>query len=136
MFKSILIPVDLAHGTTTGRIAAIARRLSDDDTKVTLLHVVETLPMYVTSQVPPELIRDRLAETEKQLEAMAKETGLDPAVEVTSGHAANAITEYAQTHDVDCIVIASHRPGMQDYFLGSTAARVVRHARCPVFVDR
>jgi universal stress protein F len=33
-------------------------------------------------------------------------------------------------------VIASHRPGIQDYFLGSTASRVVRHANCTVHVMR
>ena len=38
--------------------------------------------------------------------------------------------------DTDCVVIASHRPGLQDYLLGSTAARVVRHAACSVHVLR
>ena len=32
--------------------------------------------------------------------------------------------------------IASHQPGLQDYFLGSTAAKVVRHATCSVLVMR
>ena len=37
---------------------------------------------------------------------------------------------------VDLIIVASHRPGLQDYFLGSTAAKVVRHAKCSVLVIR
>ena len=36
----------------------------------------------------------------------------------------------------DCIVIGSHKPGLIDYLLGSTAARVVRHAPCAVHVLR
>ena len=36
----------------------------------------------------------------------------------------------------DAIVIASHRPDLSDYLLGSTAARVVRHAQCTVLVLR
>ena len=36
----------------------------------------------------------------------------------------------------DLLIIASHRPGLQDYFLGSTAAHVVRHAACSVHVIR
>ena len=36
----------------------------------------------------------------------------------------------------DLIIIASHKPGFQDYFLGSTAAKVVRHAPCSVLVVR
>ncbi|WP_371932559.1 universal stress protein [Pararhizobium sp. IMCC21322] len=46
------------------------------------------------------------------------------------------MVEYAESNGVDCIIIASHRPGLQDYFLGSTAARVVRHAHCAVHVIR
>jgi nucleotide-binding universal stress UspA family protein len=33
-------------------------------------------------------------------------------------------------------VIASHDPGFVDYFLGSVAARFVRHAHCSVLVAR
>ncbi|MFV2033769.1 MAG: universal stress protein, partial [Halocynthiibacter sp.] len=36
----------------------------------------------------------------------------------------------------DLIVMASHRPEMQDYLLGPNAARVVRHANQSVFVVR
>jgi len=35
-----------------------------------------------------------------------------------------------------CIVIGSHKPGLRDYLLGSTAAKVVRHAACAVHVKR
>ncbi len=42
----------------------------------------------------------------------------------------------AVAHAVDCIVIGSHKPGLSDYLLGSTAARVVRHAPCAVHVYR
>ena len=46
------------------------------------------------------------------------------------------ILEWAESNKVDCIIINSHKPGLQDYFLGSTAARVVRHAQCSVHVIR
>ena len=55
---------------------------------------------------------------------------------VVYGHAGTSILEYAEEHGCDCIVIASHRPGLGDYLLGSTAARVVRHAACSVHVMR
>lgn len=50
--------------------------------------------------------------------------------------AGRVITEYANKSDIDCVVIGSHKPGLRDYFLGSTAARVVRHAKCAVHVLR
>ena len=55
---------------------------------------------------------------------------------MVTGHAARTILDYAEQMKADCIVIASHDPGIQDYFLGSTAARVVRHAHCSVHVVR
>ena len=38
--------------------------------------------------------------------------------------------------NADLIVINSHKPGVEDYFLGSTASRVVRRAPCSVLVLR
>ncbi len=60
----------------------------------------------------------------------------DVSIEVIDGHSARSILDYAAGHHVDCIVMASHRPDFSDYLLGSTAARVVRHARCAVHVMR
>ena len=53
-----------------------------------------------------------------------------------SGHAYNTILDEAEKSGADLIIIASHRPGLQDYLLGSTAAKVVRHANCSVLVVR
>ncbi|MBT8411941.1 MAG: universal stress protein, partial [Octadecabacter sp.] len=44
--------------------------------------------------------------------------------------------DFATDNSIDCIIMASHQPGLEDYFLGSTAARVVRHAKCSVHVIR
>jgi len=42
----------------------------------------------------------------------------------------------AEDCDANLIMIASHKPGLRDYFIGSTAARVIRHAQCSVLVER
>jgi len=63
--------------------------------------------------------------------------GVDNAtLNIVEGHSGRTILDYAENHQADCIVVASHRPGLQDYLLGSTAARVVRHASCAVHVVR
>lgn len=56
--------------------------------------------------------------------------------EIVKGHTYRTIIDYAGSNDVDYIVIGSHKPGLSDYLLGSTAARVVRHAPCAVHVIR
>jgi nucleotide-binding universal stress UspA family protein len=55
---------------------------------------------------------------------------------VLYGHPAQSILDFASNNGVECIVIASHKPGLSDYLIGSTAARVVRHAQCAVHVVR
>jgi nucleotide-binding universal stress UspA family protein len=52
------------------------------------------------------------------------------------GHSGRTIVDTATTLKVDCIVLGSHKPGLIDYLLGSTAARVVQHAPCAVHVAR
>ena len=47
-----------------------------------------------------------------------------------------ALCMCAQAHDADLIVIGSHGYGGLDRVLGTTAARVVNHALCSVFVVR
>jgi nucleotide-binding universal stress UspA family protein len=46
------------------------------------------------------------------------------------------ILAHAEKIGAELIVIGSHKPNVADYLLGSTAARVVRHARCSVYVVR
>ena len=55
---------------------------------------------------------------------------------VIEGHSGRSILDWAESNSPDLIIIASHRPGMQDLLLGSTASQVVRHAACAVHVVR
>ncbi|MEL6681913.1 MAG: universal stress protein [Pseudomonadota bacterium] len=60
----------------------------------------------------------------------------DATTTVVDGHSAPTILEFSENNANDLIIVASHQPGMQDYLLGSTAAKVVRHAKCAVHVLR
>ena len=53
-----------------------------------------------------------------------------------NGHSGRTITDHARKIGADCIIVGSHKPGLSDFLLGSTAARVVRHAPCAVHVLR
>ena len=68
------------------------------------------------------------------VEKVAKLGDVKPVIEM--GHPARKIIDYAHENGFGCIVIGSHKPDLTDYFLGSTAARVVRHAQCAVHVHR
>ena len=136
MHKTILIPIDPAHCEKGEAMIEVARRFSGDDTQCILLSVVEGVPAYIAAQVPPEVIEKSKESARELLEGVANSAGLKARIEVRSGQAHTVILAAAEELAVDLIIVASHRPGLQDYFLGSTAARVVRHAECSVLVVR
>ena len=135
MYKNILVPVlfDEGHDTQASYLAAHA--LADEGAKFTVVHVQEAIPSYVTAEIPSEVLAKTRHEIEKSLVQSAK--ALPGAVPMLiSGHAGTTIVDYANKNDIDCIVMASHTLGIEDFFLGSTASRVVRHAKCSVHVIR
>jgi len=135
MYKNILVPVSFEESRNVERAMQVAQALAGEGSKIALLHVMESIPGYAISYLPPEYMKASREAVETEMATMAE--GIDGAVGlVISGHSGRSILDYAEENDVDCIIIASHRPGMQDYFLGSTAAQVVRHANCSVHVVR
>lgn len=135
MYKNILVPVAFETGRDTMKSIQIAEAIADEGATITALHVVEEIPSYVAQYLPEGQIDANVHELEEVLAGkLAEHKGVT--VKVVEGHAGHSIVDYAAENKVDCIVIASHRPGLQDLFLGSTAARVVRHAPCSVHVVR
>ena len=132
MYKNILVPVALDHGQSVEDAVKVAKLLCDEGGKITLLSVVEPIPGYVASYLP----EGQLDKNRKEVEASLKVDAGDLDAEVILGHPGSAIVDHAKDKEVDLIVIASHKPGLQDFFLGSTAARVVRYSQCAVHVLR
>lgn len=124
----------LDHGIGA-RTMEIARVLLQDGGEIVALHVYEAPQGSVSAYLDAETVRSAFEGAKARLDdRVAGQTGVTPVI--VKGHGAQSIIEYATEHDIDCIVIGSHKPGLKDYFLGSTAARVVRHAPCAVHVMR
>lgn len=135
MYKHILVPVSFDEEEKTENALKLTELLGADNAKVTLLHVMERVPVYAISYIPDDYLTESRAAIEKDLaDRAAKVPNASSAV--IEGHAGSGILEWADENGVDCIVVASHRPGVQDYFLGGTATHVVRHAKCSVHVVR
>jgi len=135
MYNNILVAIALDHSPNTNKAIEVARRLAGEGATITALNVMEEIPSYVANQIPEDLLSNRRQEAEAALKAeLGGVTDVKPVV--IGGHAGRTIVDYAANGDFDCVVISSHRPGLQDYFLGSTAQRVVRHAACAVHVLR
>lgn len=136
MYKHILLPVSFDHERDGQAAIKVAQSLKAADGDITLLHVVEQIPSFAAGYVPEDVMAEGRERVTRDLDAVAKTVGENVKATVLVGHPGRAILDFAENHNVDCIVMPSHRPGIEDYFLGSTAARIVRHAQCSVHVIR
>jgi len=136
MPMTIIVPVSLSETEKARSMLDIANKLGGGDAEIVLVTVIEDVPGYIAAELPSGLMEETAEEARSQLREIARSAGMETPVEVRKGNAATGILSVAEDRRADVIVIASHRPGLQDYFLGSTAARVVRHAKCSVHVIR
>ena len=139
MFKNVLVPIDLVHIEQGKALVKSAMKLDQmDQGELILLHVLPSVPGYVSALIPEEVTRKSRERALKQLEQIALELGISDIAKtvVLVGTVHIEILAWADDADVDLIVMASHQPEFADYLIGTTAARVVRHANCSVLVVR
>jgi len=113
-----------------------ARQLGGESAHIVLMSVVEDIPTYVASELPGGFIDKAKKNAHDALSKIARDAGLEAELVVRSGQPSAGILGTAKEKNADAIIIASHQPGLSDYLLGSTAHRVVRHAKCAVLVLR
>ena len=135
MYDHVLVPIAIDHGAGTQEALSIAAHLRASGGRITAVTVIEPVPGFIANELPEGQIEKTANDV---LATLKTEVGGAEGVEavVVHGHPGRTIVDYAVENGIDCIVIASHKPGLSDYFLGSTAARVVRHAPCAVHVVR
>ena len=137
--KTILVPIDVAQTEAAAAALELARDVAKaHGARLVLLNVLEQVPGYVAAQLPRTFHENALSDAAARLNEIAAGHGLSKTAEIVvrDGHPSTEILEYANKISADMIVIASHDPGLADYFLGSVAGRVVRHAHCSVLVVR
>jgi nucleotide-binding universal stress UspA family protein len=137
MYNNILVPVvfDEDNSTKIQAAVAVAQTLADEGAKITLLHVLEQVPGYAASYLAADFTQQAREQIEAELKALAADIP-GAMAQVITGHSGRSILDYIADNGSDLVIIASHRPGMQDFLIGSTAAQVVRHAPCAVHVLR
>ncbi|MCL6284612.1 universal stress protein [Ruegeria sp. 2012CJ41-6] len=134
MYKKILVPMALDHDISQHTLK-VAQALGGGTCEIIALHVYETPQGSASAYLDKSVVNEGYAKARRLLEEKLEGAeGISP--EIVKGHTARTIIDYANSSGIDCIVIGSHKPGLSDYFLGSTAARVVRHAHCAVHVHR
>ncbi len=140
MFKNFLVAVDLEHDThNDGLLRGTSDMANAQGDKVHLLHVIRAAPAVVSQFLPKSYETMVSEKIEEDLTTLAAKVDLDEgaaAISVRFGDVYQEILAHAKKIGADLIIVASHKPNVGDYLPGTTAARVVRHAACSVFVVR
>lgn len=139
--NDVLAPIDFS--TSSEQALKVAEQFADAyDARVHLLFVGEkrAVPTFSDTGLPGisymEMDPEIVANAEKALLQLHNDAGrenLSVTTAIKHGHAANQIIDYAESHGVGLIVMATRGlTGMSHFLLGSTTERVVRAATCPV----
>lgn len=140
--RNILWPTDLSPLSLAAADAArdLARRLG------ARLHVIYVAPILVPdSTIAMETAGDWLVSSadirgsaKRALDRLIRDYFRDDRTvtrDVRHGTPWQEICEYARSHSVDMIVMATHgSSGLKHALLGSVAERVVQHSSCPVLI--
>ncbi len=140
MFKTILVPVDLADidlaRPAIDRAVAIALW---SGAALRLVNVQLLLPPTFLDYIPADFDAQQKQRAESQLKTILHQLPVPPerlSLAVRAGSIYPEILAEAEAFGADLIVIGSHRPAMATYLLGSNATAVARHATCSVLVVR
>jgi nucleotide-binding universal stress UspA family protein len=138
--QNILFPVDFSP-SCVAMAAYVKRAAAIFGARVTLIHIFDlyshdALQLYVRplSEVAEEqqnLARDKLDSFLKAEFPLA-----DCPRTLLSGDAATQITQFARTNGFDLIIMPTHAGLFRRTLLGSTTAKVLDHADCPVLTTQ
>lgn len=138
MFDSLLFPTDGSEGAAVG-LGLVLDVADAHDATVHVLNVADTTQdSVVTVQGEVVDVLEREGETVVEDAAdRARQRGIDTVTAVHQGEPYSTIVEYAESHDVDVVVMPTHgRQGLERFLLGSTTERVVRRSTVPVLTIR
>ena len=140
MYKSIMVPVDLAEPELAQpAIEAAVSFAKVSGGKVRLVYVRSLVPITYMEFVPADFDAGQQNEAEQQLAEIAAKVKLPSdrvSAKVLVGSVHGEVLAEADASGADLIVIGSHEPGMLAYVIGSNASTIVRRAKCSVLVVR
>lgn len=141
--ERILVAVDVASHPDDDPVLDTAARLAEwQGAALEAVTVVPDLGVgEVASYFPPDYEEKALAAAAEALSAhvtrlLGAERAAGVSCAVRSGSVYRAVLDLAEETGADLVVVGSHTPSAADFLLGSNASRIVRHARCSVYVVR
>jgi len=140
MIKKILFPVDFSPSCTA--MAPYVKRAADlFGARITLVHVFEPMDhggFELIVRPPSEVIEEHTICARNKLDSfMVSDIPAGKCSRVLlSGNAGSQIVDYSKEGEFDLIVMPTHAGQFRRMLLGSTTARVLNDADCPVLTSQ
>jgi nucleotide-binding universal stress UspA family protein len=139
MYDNILLPTDGSSGTVDALGHAITVA-SDQDARIHVIYVLDKRLYTAASEDSKEEIRQSLEEEAEvaldDARVRIEDEGIECVTASEDGIPYTTITDYADSEDIDLIVMGSRGQTGPDrrVNLGSTTERVLKNASVPVLV--
>ncbi len=138
--QRILMPVDLAYPDVVKLEVEMALKLIAEDGEIDMLYVDDarvhhSMVPTVTGNAFSEHHLSAFDRVQTMLEQLVPRPHRGKSI-VRNGVVFDEVVAQAKRSNADAIMMASAKPRLRSYLLGSNAAKVVRHAPCSVFVVR
>lgn len=140
--KKILVPCDFSKPATNAFRFALDIATQSKGT-IYLLHVLE-LPVINDPVIMPVMtfeqdflkdLKQKAVNQFNKLIAKYNSNNVKVKTAIEFGPPARIIVDYAYDNSIDFIIMGSHgASGLREFFIGSNAEKVVRHATMPVLV--
>ncbi|MFI9652503.1 universal stress protein [Guyparkeria halopsychrophila] len=143
----ILIASDLSEASEVA-ITRATQLAAHRSCSLTALHVIQEEPLWWVAKtrdldsddLRAELLREALAGLKSQVQEAAGRLGIEPPasdVQARLGKPAAVATEMATSIAARLVVVGAHgRHAVRDWFIGTTAEKMVRASNVPVLVAR
>lgn len=137
MFNKIMVPVDLGHLDRIERALGVAADLAG--------HYGASLVYVSVTAATPGTLAHNPAEFTRKLEAFAKSDGaargVTPEAKAMIAHDPttdldDVLLRAAEETGADLVVMASHRPGLAEYFWPSNGGKLAAHTSHSVMLVR
>ena len=136
MFKKIMVPLDLSDAKNPALL--VAKKIAQQNhAQLTLLHVIEKIEFLPSAETKPFYTRLKKTGTEKLRKIAEKfNSGRKAKTKIILGNRARSIVRYAVEHDIDLIVMNSHRVDLKepDKGWGTISYKVAILSQCPVLL--
>ena len=135
--QTIVVPVDFSGESENAIRTALG--MVDDPKNVHLVHVLFPLDSVSPGVVWGDVTDDKREQSVRDcFDSFLKDRNISGVtLSVQFGNPGLEISEYAEKHGADLIVVPSHGyQGVKRIMLGSVAERIIRHASCSVLVLR